>query len=252
MQATPPPSAPTEPGYAEVRRLDLQAAFHTKAPWVVYAPGAHRQGCGHRRQPGEDLLPANPRRPAGLHRRHQRPRQRYPGLSLPDPRRRGRPRRAARSGRAEGRNPGAGGEGGGGEGDLFGRRIGDAEPRPSSGPIPAARPKASFRPRPPRSPNLGETRRFASGPMAGYYLTADFIWGDKETHWDPHRFTIDAYRLDKNGGYLKVLSYLTTGKYPAERQDRRLCHRPRIAAPATPVEGRPIRRVRPPDRPRRP
>jgi hypothetical protein len=37
MQATPS-SSPVEPGYAEVRRLDLQGPFHTRSHWSVYVP----------------------------------------------------------------------------------------------------------------------------------------------------------------------------------------------------------------------
>jgi len=46
---------------------------------------------------------------------------------------------------------------------------------------------------------------------------ADFIWNVQagETHFDPHRYQIDAYVFDPSRGkYLKKLSYATTKEYP--------------------------------------
>jgi hypothetical protein len=66
--------------------------------------------------------------------------------------------------------------------------------------------------------DLGEEERFASGPMDGYYIVADFLSGAGETRWSDHRYSLEVYRLRPDyGGYNQVLQYLSPGTYRSER-----------------------------------
>lgn len=48
-------------------------------------------------------------------------------------------------------------------------------------------------------------------------VIADFIWGDGETHFSPHYFTVEAWRFDPRANqYAKALSYRTTKKYDCD------------------------------------
>jgi hypothetical protein len=56
-------------------------------------------------------------------------------------------------------------------------------------------------------------------PNAKYpvLVTADFIWGKGEVHFDPHYFTVNGWRFDqKSDQYVKVFSYQTTKKYACD------------------------------------
>jgi hypothetical protein len=47
--------------------------------------------------------------------------------------------------------------------------------------------------------------------------TADFVWDFKagETHFAPHRYTVNMYVFDSRiGRYLQRIRYVTTRKYP--------------------------------------
>lgn len=54
-------------------------------------------------------------------------------------------------------------------------------------------------------------------PSASEYpilVDADFIWGQGETHFDLHFYTVEAWRFDpKADHYVKAFSYRTTKKY---------------------------------------
>ncbi len=242
MQAVPPPAAPTplEPGYAEVRRLDLKGPFHTKAPWSVYALAPTGPDAEIGDKPVKICFQERPTaKPdctaitSGLD--NDTVVYRYQTLggvgAIGGP--------PAPGGlKIEDLAPGIKGVvakatfSGGGSGTLTQTVIWTYSGGKFEGFFPTSATKID---------NLGEDRRFASGPLAGYYVTADFIWGDKETHWSLHRFTIDAYKLAPGGGYLRVLSYVTTRKYPAERQtegdviDHELSHLKRLLTAAYPT-----------------
>jgi hypothetical protein len=43
---------------------------------------------------------------------------------------------------------------------------------------------------------------------------ADFVWGDGEVHFDPHFYTVEAWKFDPNADrYIKALEYRTSRKY---------------------------------------
>ena len=66
--------------------------------------------------------------------------------------------------------------------------------------------------------DLGDEERFASGPMDGFYMVADFLLSGDETRWSDHRYSVEIYRLDPRfGGYIQVLQYLSPGTYRSER-----------------------------------
>jgi hypothetical protein len=46
-------------------------------------------------------------------------------------------------------------------------------------------------------------------------LTADYLWGDDETHFSFHRFKINAYRYAPDTGFKKILTYTTENTYPS-------------------------------------
>lgn len=48
-----------------------------------------------------------------------------------------------------------------------------------------------------------------------WIYTADAILGARETHFSPHRFTVKAYRIGKEGGLTKAFHYITNRKYPS-------------------------------------
>ena len=54
-------------------------------------------------------------------------------------------------------------------------------------------------------------------PGASQYpilVDADFIWGEGESHFEPHHFTVEAWKFDySKDRYVKALSYRTSGKY---------------------------------------
>ena len=66
--------------------------------------------------------------------------------------------------------------------------------------------------------DVGDDERFSSGPLDGDYVAAN-PYGTRpgETYWDPHRFSVEVYRIDRDGIYGRVLQYVTRGTYPAER-----------------------------------
>ena len=65
---------------------------------------------------------------------------------------------------------------------------------------------------------LGDEERFASGPMDGFYLLADYLASSGETRWSAHRYSVEIYKLDPRfGGYIQVLEYLSPGTYRSER-----------------------------------
>jgi hypothetical protein len=67
--------------------------------------------------------------------------------------------------------------------------------------------------------DLGDEERFASGPLDGFYIVADFLMGAGETRWSDHRYSIEVYKLDPSyGGYVQVLQYLSPTAYPSERE----------------------------------
>lgn len=69
-------------------------------------------------------------------------------------------------------------------------------------------------------PNLGEVRLFDDGPLAGDIVTAEYVWGAGETHYEPHHYWIELKRFNPvSGHYDNVLSYLTSGKYDGEGKD---------------------------------
>jgi hypothetical protein len=215
MQATVPPSTPLEPGYAQVRRLDLQRPFHSKAPWSVYVLTPTGEDAETGDKPVKVCFQQSPAaEPACTAFTSEGDdsdlRLAYQALG-------GWNDRAPSANGLRIEDFAAGVKGvvgeatysGGGSGTLTQTVVWTFSGGRIEGFYPTYTAKIS---------NLAEARRFASGPMAGYYITADFIWGDHETHWDPHRFTLDAYKLDNGRTYLRVLSYVTTNKYPAERQ----------------------------------
>ena len=63
----------------------------------------------------------------------------------------------------------------------------------------------------------GEAKFISTGPLAGYLVTADAYWQLGESHFEPHRFSIDVYKYNNNdpGSYIKILSYITAKKYPS-------------------------------------
>jgi hypothetical protein len=66
--------------------------------------------------------------------------------------------------------------------------------------------------------HLGEEERFASGPLDGFYILADFLLGADENRWSDHRYSIEVYQLDPRAiGYIQVLQYLSPSAYPSER-----------------------------------
>jgi hypothetical protein len=67
--------------------------------------------------------------------------------------------------------------------------------------------------------DLGDEKRFISGPLDGDYVTANhLLTRSDETYWDAHRYSIQVYRLDPAyDGYLQVLQYVTARAYPSER-----------------------------------
>jgi hypothetical protein len=66
--------------------------------------------------------------------------------------------------------------------------------------------------------DLGDEERFASGPMDGFYVVADFLLSGDETRWSDHRYSVEIYKLDPRfGGYIQVLQYLSPGRYRSER-----------------------------------
>jgi hypothetical protein len=66
--------------------------------------------------------------------------------------------------------------------------------------------------------DLGDEERFASGPMDGFYMLADFLLSGDETRWSEHRYSVEIYKLDPRfAGYIQVLQYLSPGTYRAER-----------------------------------
>jgi hypothetical protein len=204
-----------EPGYEEVRRLGLQAVFHTKAPWSAYvlAPTGKDADTGDKPvkvcfQQSQGAAPAC----TAFTSEDDDSDVRLAYQALGGWNERGP---SSNGLRIEDLAPGVKGVvgeatySGGGSGTLTQTVVWTFSGGRVEGFYPTYTAKIS---------NLAEARRFASGPMAGYYITADFIWGDQETHWDPHRFTLNAYKLDNGRTYLRVLSYVTTNKYPAERQ----------------------------------
>jgi hypothetical protein len=65
---------------------------------------------------------------------------------------------------------------------------------------------------------LGDEERFASGPMDGFYIVADYLMSAGETRWSTHRYSVEIYKLDPRfGGYIQVLQYLSPGTYRSER-----------------------------------
>ena len=68
--------------------------------------------------------------------------------------------------------------------------------------------------------DTGDEERFPSGPLDGDYVTADaFYTRPNETWWDPHRYSVEVYRANRDGVYGRVLQYVTRATYPAERQE---------------------------------
>jgi hypothetical protein len=66
--------------------------------------------------------------------------------------------------------------------------------------------------------DLGDEERFASGPMDGFYIVADFLLSGDETRWSDHRYSVEIYKLDPSfAGYVQVLQYLSPGTYRSER-----------------------------------
>jgi hypothetical protein len=66
---------------------------------------------------------------------------------------------------------------------------------------------------------LGDEERFASGPMDGFYVVADYLMSAGATRWSDHRYSVELYRLDPRfGGYIQVLQYLSPGTYRSERR----------------------------------
>jgi hypothetical protein len=54
-------------------------------------------------------------------------------------------------------------------------------------------------------------------PGASQYpilVDADFIWGEGESHFGPHHFTVEAWKFDySNDRYTKAVTYRTSMKY---------------------------------------
>ncbi len=45
-------------------------------------------------------------------------------------------------------------------------------------------------------------------------LTADFVWGEGETHFAPHFYNVEVYRYnERTDRYEKALTYTTSQKY---------------------------------------
>jgi hypothetical protein len=67
--------------------------------------------------------------------------------------------------------------------------------------------------------SIGKYRIFASGPLAGHVVTAEFVSGENEGRHDGHRFLITAYRWMGTMGFVQVLSYVTPNRYDGETED---------------------------------
>jgi hypothetical protein len=66
--------------------------------------------------------------------------------------------------------------------------------------------------------DLGDEERFASGPMDGFYIVADFLLSGDENRWSNHRYSVEIYKLEPRfAGYVQVLQYLSPGTYRSER-----------------------------------
>jgi hypothetical protein len=62
----------------------------------------------------------------------------------------------------------------------------------------------------------GELQIIDTGKLAGSIITADYIWGDGESHFARHRFAITVHHLDPvTLTYTDILRYVTAGKYPS-------------------------------------
>jgi hypothetical protein len=67
--------------------------------------------------------------------------------------------------------------------------------------------------------SIGKYRIFASGPLAGHVVTAEFVSGENEGRHDGHRFLITTYRWMGKMGFVQVLSYVTPNRYDGETED---------------------------------
>lgn len=65
---------------------------------------------------------------------------------------------------------------------------------------------------------IGKYRIFATGPLAGHVMTAEFVLGENEDRYGGHRFAITAYRLTGHR-YVQVLSYVTPDRFKGETEE---------------------------------
>jgi hypothetical protein len=65
---------------------------------------------------------------------------------------------------------------------------------------------------------VGRYRIFATGPLAGHIVTAEFVLGENESRYDSHRFLITVYRW-MGSRFVQVLSYVTPQRYVGETEE---------------------------------
>lgn len=51
------------------------------------------------------------------------------------------------------------------------------------------------------------------GGVEGVLASADFIWGEEETRYAPHKYRIRIYKLEGDEGFKFIGEYVTRGKY---------------------------------------
>ena len=59
-----------------------------------------------------------------------------------------------------------------------------------------------------------EYKLLNQGKLNGLLVTAEYDWGEGETHFAPHRFWIDVFRFNQTTHrYKRIAHYLTAKKY---------------------------------------
>jgi hypothetical protein len=186
-------------GYEEVQTLDLTAAFQTRTPWVMHLlqPIGHDAEIGDR--PAKVCLTGGK---GGATRCEDEVRDDYKFQTLKGA--------AVETLSAKARLKGVAvkAEYSGGAHTLRRTDIWTYQPT-----VDSFERTAGFS----RS-DLGDEERFASGPLDGLYIVADFLLSGGETRWSDHRYSIEVYQLDpRYAGYVQVLQYLSPTAYPSER-----------------------------------
>jgi hypothetical protein len=62
----------------------------------------------------------------------------------------------------------------------------------------------------------------SNGGIDGVLVVADYMWGEKETHWDPHRYSVKIYQYDQKQRTFKPVcrpGFVTEEKYEYSDKD---------------------------------